>query len=370
MRERKLIAATLVAIALASGIYFAHAQWFGGNGNSRESLLRALPSDSSAVIYLDFEELRQTAIPRNLANWKAGANVDAEYKQFVGETGFDYERDLDRVAIAVQNSGAENHYFALADGKFDRKKIEAYLRKNGNNETRNGRQIFHLTPGIQGRAVSAAFLSNKRIAFGDAADLNAEIEAGRRDAGHAEWTERFERLAGSPMFALIRQDAAIGALLDTRAPGGIRSPQLVQLLNQLLWISIAGKPQGAGFQTVLEGECPNEATMRQLADFLNGITLMAQSGLNDPALRQKMDPAEREAYVQLFNSIEVTKLDRGTGKSVRLALLLTPETWSKVASSTVLTSPKMEPKEMQEESNLKSSPKNKKAGTKVPAKHQ
>ncbi len=135
------------------------------------------------------------------------------------------------------------------------------------------------------------------------------------------------------MFALVRQEAAIGAILDAQAPGGIRSPQLVQLLNQLLWISIAGKPQGTGFQAVVEGECPNEATMRQLADFLNGITLMAQSGLNDPKLRQKMDPAERDAYLQLLGSVDVTKLDRGTGKSVRLALLITPEVWEKVAAS-------------------------------------
>jgi len=333
MRGKRQVAVAAAAVALLAGIYFAYAHRYSLQAESRESLLRALPPDASAVIYVDVAELRQEAVLKNLASWGAGATVDPEYKQFVGETGFDYEKDLARVGIAIENSGATNHYFALADGKFDRKKIEAYLRKSGRSETKNGREIFHLPAGAENRTVSAAFLSGQRIAFTDAPDLMSAIESGRGEAGHAEWAVRFARLSGTPMFALIRQEAAIGAILNAQAPGGFRSPQLMQLLNQLLWISIAGKPQGPGFEAVVEGECPNEATMRQLADFLNGIALMAQSGLNDPKLRQKMDPAEREAYVRLLGSMDVTKLDRGTGKSVRLALQIGPEIWEKVTAA-------------------------------------
>jgi hypothetical protein len=148
--------------------------------------------------------------------------------------------------------------------------------------------------------------------------------------------ERFARLAGTPVFALIRQDAAIGGVLSGRTPGGFSSPQLASLLNQLLWVSVAGKPEGESFRVVIEGECPNDASMRQLADFLNGITLMAQAGLNDPKLRQQMDPAEREAYVQLLNSAEVSKLDRGDSKSVRAVLMVTPEAWAKLSAGTTL----------------------------------
>lgn len=371
MRRKKLIVATAIAVALLGGIYFAFAHWFGLTGNSRESLLRALPADASAVIYVDVAELRQGAILKNLAGWSAGATMDPEYKQFVSETGFDYEKDLNRLGITIQNMGTASHYFALADGKFDRKRIEGYLRKNGSSETKNGREVFHLAVSVQGHAVSVAFLSDERIAFTDEADLNAEIESGRRDAGHAEWMERFARLAGSPTFALVRQEAAIGAILSAQAPGEIRSPQLMQLLDQLLWVSIAAKPDGPQFRVVVEGECPNEATMRQLSDFLNGIALMAQSGLNDPKLRQKMDPAEREAYMQLLGSVEVTKLDRGASKSVRLAMVVAPEVWSKVAANKALAAPGGEAEKSRDAAAAKdSSLKNKKAGTKVPAKHQ
>jgi hypothetical protein len=267
----------------------------------------------------------------------------------VSETGFNYERDLDRVGIAVENHGATRNLFALADGNFDRKKLEAYLRKTAIVEKKGSLEIFRVaqanaSPYLSSvqRMVSIAFLSDRRVVLFDGEDLNAELESARRGAGHAEWTERFERLAGTPVFALIRQDAAIGGLVSASAPGGLSSPQLGQLLNELLWISIAGKPDGKEFRAVLEGECPNEITMRQLTEFLNGIALMANAGLNDPKLRQQMDPAEREAYLQLLSSLDVTKLDRGTSKAVRVTFLVTPEIWNKLAQAAATAKPEEE----------------------------
>ena len=371
MQRKKLIVGIIAALAMAAGLYSSYAHWLGPKGSTRESLLRALPVDATAVIYVDIAELRQGSMLKNISGWSAGATIDPDYKQFVRDTGFDYEKDLNRVGIAVQNRGATQNYFALADGEFDRKKIEAYLKKNGRREQKGAWEIFHLAASETGRTISVSFVSNERIALTDDEDLNAQIEAGQRSAGHAEWMERFERLAGTPMFALIRQDAAIGAAFDARAPGGLRSPQLAQLLNQLLWISIAGKPEGEGFRAVAEGECPNEASMRQLSDFLNGITLMAQAGLNDPKLRQQMDPALREAYIQVLNSVEVAKLERGNSKSVRVVLAITPEIWTKLASTQQLAAPTVQSeKKLPDTMGKESSPKNKKAGTKVPAKHQ
>ncbi len=339
MAGKKLVVAILSAAALAAGIYLGHARWMESRGDTRESLLRALPANATAVIYADVAELRQGGILRSISKWGANAVADPEYKQFVEETGFDYEKDLNRVGIAVENRGALRNYFALAEGNFDRKKVEAYLRRSGRSERKNGREFFYLAANEPGRTISVTFLSDRQIALTDGSDLSAELEAVKASAGHAEWTERFERLAGTPVFALIRQDAAIGALLNNQSPGGLRSPQLGQLLNQLLWVSIAGKLEGNDFRAVLEGECPNEMTMRQLSDFLNGIVLMANAGLNDPKLRQQMDPAEREAYLQMLNSIDVTKLDRGSGKFVRVTFVLTPEIWGKLAQAAATTKP-------------------------------
>src|SRR4029077_6321005 len=139
-----------------------------------------------------------------------------------------------------------------------------------------------------------------------------------------EWRSRFERLAGSPVFAVMMQEAALRAALPAQAPGGIRSPQLSTLLDQLQWITLAGKPENDRLRIVAEGESTVESTTRQLADVLNGVVILAEGGLNDAKARQQLDPAMREAYLELLKSADVSKLDRGDTKSVRLVFEITP----------------------------------------------
>jgi hypothetical protein len=67
-----------------------------------------------------------------------------------------------------------------------------------------------------------------------------------------------------------------------------------------------------------------ESTARQLADVLNGVVILAEGGLNDAKARQQLDPAMREAYLELLKSADVSKLDRGDTKSVRLVFEITP----------------------------------------------
>jgi hypothetical protein len=124
---------------------------------------------------------------------------------------------------------------------------------------------------------------------------------------------------------VIRQDAGAGSALAAQAPGGLRSPQLSTLLDQLQWITLAAKPDNTLLRVVAEGECATDATVRQLADLLNGVVILAQAGLNDAKTRQQLDPATREAYLELLKSADVSKLDRAGTKSVRLVLEVTPK---------------------------------------------
>jgi hypothetical protein len=93
----------------------------------------------------------------------------------------------------------------------------------------------------------------------------------------------------------------------------------------LQWITLAGVPEQNRLRLVAEGECPNDATARDLADVLNGIRIFAQAGLNGPDVRQRLDAETREAYIGLIHSADITRLDRGETKSVRLVLEITPE---------------------------------------------
>jgi hypothetical protein len=284
-----------------------------------------MPADASAVLFADFDELRRAPFVADLYAWAPKPQADADYAQFLKETGFDYERDLDRIAIAVERRGKDSVLFAVVDGKFDRDKISTYASKSGTAAKSGGRDIFFVPLSGSSKKISFAFLSKDRIALTDDADLGGFLSAKKRKEDAAEWRTRFERLAGSPIFAVIRQDAAAGAALAAQAPGGLRSPQLSTLLDQLQWITLAGKPDNDRLRVVAEGECAADATVRQLTDLLNGVVILAEAGLNDAKTRRQLDPAAREAYLELLKSADVSKIDRGDTKSVRLVLEITPK---------------------------------------------
>src|SRR5437762_3298763 len=54
------------------------------------------------------------------------------------------------------------------------------------------------------------------------------------------------------------------------------------------------------------------------------VVILAEGGLNDPKVRQQLDPAMRDAYLALLKSADVSKIDRGETKSVRLVFEITP----------------------------------------------
>jgi hypothetical protein len=322
-KTQKWIIGLAVAVLSASA-FFGYQRWGSSKGTPRAELLAEMPSDASAVVFLDFDELRRAPFIAKLYEWAPKPQSDADYAQFVRETGFDYERDLDRVAIATKKDGQDFVLFAIADGKFDRARISVYASRFGTVEKNGGREVYSVPVSGATKKFSFTFLRDGRIALTDGGDLNTFLNAGRKEDA-AEWRTRFERLAGSPIFAVIRQDAGAGSALAAQAPGGLRSPQLSTLLDQLQWITLAGKPDNEVLRVVAEGECATDATVRQLADLLNGVVILAQAGLNDSKTRQQLDPAAREAYLELLRGADVSKIDRGDTKSVRLVLEITPK---------------------------------------------
>jgi hypothetical protein len=325
MKKESWIGLGAGAFILISFAVLGYQRWSGSSEGARGEFLALMPPDASAVLFADFGELRHTAFIAEVYAWAPRPQADAEYAQFLKDTGFDYERDLGRIAVAVEKHGADSMLFAVADGKFDREKISAYASKSGTITKNGGHEIYSVPVSGGTKRISFTFLDKNRMALTDAPDLGVFLTMKAKSNDEAEWRARFERLAGSPIFAVIRQDAAAGTTLAAQAPGGLSSPQLSTLLDQLQWITIAGKPDNDRLRVVADGECLTDSTVRQLSDLLNGVILLAEAGLNDPKARQQLDPAAREAYLELLKNADVSKLDRGDTKSVRVILEITPK---------------------------------------------
>jgi hypothetical protein len=103
----------------------------------------------------------------------------------------------------------------------------------------------------------------------------------------------------------------------------LQSPQLSALLEQLQWVTLAGKPEGDRLRVVVEGEAPTDSVARQLSDFLSGALMLAQAGLNGPQVRQQLDPRAREAYLEILKGADISRIDRSNTKAVRLVFDVT-----------------------------------------------
>jgi hypothetical protein len=325
---KKTFLALGVAAATAGALLFVYCS-SNHRDSTRAELLRFVPPYTTSVVLVDLDQLRNSPFLATLHSWAPHAAEDTEYRQFIADTGFNYERDLAQVFIAVSHHGGALHTLVLAEGKFDRNKIEAYLTRNSAPTQQGNLKVFRIPAWMRDKSIFFAFLSDRRIAIADSENLAGLLSAAKDESAHAEWQNRFDRLAGSPLFIVVRQDPTVHTVLASQ------SPQLATLIDQLPWITLAGKPSGNLLQVVIEGESSSDAASSQLLDFLQGIQLLAQNGLNDPQLRQRMNPEQRNAYIELLQGTLIDKIGRGESKSVRIVLPITPQFLQVAAASKI-----------------------------------
>jgi hypothetical protein len=265
--------------------------------------------------------LRNSPFLAQVMLWAPQPAPDGDYAQFIQSTGFDYERDLDRLAVAINRQSGTDLIFAVGEGRFDRKRIEAYAARFGSLKTADGRTLFAVPITGSERKAYFTFLRDNRIAWANDSSFFFQHP---QHGDSQEWRDHFSRVAGTPLFVVLRQEAVPPEAL-AQAPGGFRSPQLAALLSQLQWISISGKPEGNILRVVIDGESVTEATARQLKELLSGLVVLAQMGLNDVKTRKQLDPDLRQGYLDLLQSADIQQVDRGTSKSVRVILDVTPK---------------------------------------------
>src|ERR1700758_1692817 len=119
MRNRKSLLIVAIGLCLLLAVLFGYLRWRSSDVLAlREQVLLLTPVDASAVIFIDLAEVRSSPFLAQLFAWAPHPAPDSDYAQFVQGTGFDYERDLDRVAIAISREGSSSRVVAAAEGRF------------------------------------------------------------------------------------------------------------------------------------------------------------------------------------------------------------------------------------------------------------
>ena len=319
-RPAIIVVCLAVVVVLATvGYYFLHRAPAATDSMPGEAppLLSLLPPQAPYVIYADVAALRNSAFLNRIAALAPAPNEDPEYADFVRSTGFDYSRDLDRVAISIFPTAPIPTVAIFAEGRFDQQKIIDYALRSGKTEVRDGRKIYVLPSSTPGGEVTLRIIAANRIELTSNPRGNFSMPANNSDPTGAALKQRINRVAGSPLFAAIRMDAVPK---DARI-GTFRIDAITNLLQSVHWLTFAAAPQGQNLRVVLEGECESSLDATQLNLALGGLRIMARGYLSEPATRKQFTPQGGEALLQLVKQADIS----AESNRVQLAVSLTPE---------------------------------------------
>lgn len=146
------------AAAVPAGLLVAGAFWLVFRSSaSGAGLLQALPPGDGPVLFVDFEILRKSGVLDEIAG--SPAAEEADYRNFVEATGFDYRRDLDKAAVAFLPQGN----FFVARGRFSFDRLARYAQVSGG---RCIKDVCSLIGSSRERQISFQLLDRRTLAVG------------------------------------------------------------------------------------------------------------------------------------------------------------------------------------------------------------
>jgi hypothetical protein len=321
------IAAGTAACAVLAGTLL-YASFLRGRTTSASpipELLSALPAGAPTLVYVDLAAVRASSFYQHRPDKGPIAVPNQDYTDFVRSTGFDFEKDLDRVAIASwpARSGKEpRKNVAIAEGRFDRTKIRDYAMRKGKLEQQLGHDVFLFPSGDQAGWNSVTFLDDHRLALVAGPSIAPLFAAHSNDPSSDPGRERAARLDGASAFAIT----SVPPIPDNAGAGGAQeaaAAQLMSLARSVQWITLAARPEGDNLRVSLEGECGNSTDARQLQSMLEVLRMFGRAGLESPKTRQSMDPAAMAMLQTLLSNAEVTQ----AAERVRILVEITPDVW-------------------------------------------
>ncbi len=291
-RRKQLWVALVVVLVIAGGIVTAVLL----RKRAAPDAVRLLP-DSDAVLYVNFEPIRLfTDLGKHPVK-----DRDPQYEDFVRQTGFEFERDLDRAALAIhygttaRGKSTETRYSEILQGRFDSERVEAYLRKLAASVEHYGNFDIYIIP-LEGRTVRVALL---------AVDVAAASNTEGPDAIHG-MIDRYRQaalpFAGPPLVSEYYPRVPLGSIIWTiaRPPAASSSEDHAELLLPGGW----------------SGLLPANSTVIASARPLNEVHLRAQV-LTHSEAEARTFTDRVNTFLALFKSLNISMDGGGPDPDVK-----------------------------------------------------
>ena len=261
---RKVLPLALLAVALttASGVWYRVHQtraFF-----DQHALLSRFPAEEAAVVSVDVSLLRQAG----LLGSSSALPPEAEYKQFLEGTGFDYKRDLDTLVASFSDKGN----FFIARGRFNWSRLREYAARQGGSCYQ---ELCRLQGSTPDRHISFMPLRNDALA----------LAVSTNDLAVTQLTR-----PGQPITATLPAEPVWLSLPGSELrkpnalPGGLRYVlSALQTADRILFTVGLGNPASAGIEARLETTCRTADDAKVLASQLRIATSTLKQALaHDP----------------------------------------------------------------------------------------
>lgn len=332
IRAHRTLVLIVIAVLAGTSVLLAaghHIGWRLTGPASPFAAFRDLPAlapaDSSTLIFADVAALRSSPLLAQLKSLLPSQTPDADYTAFANASGFDYQRDLDKVLFVSFPADGKNDTVAIAEGRFDRQKIRDYALQSGKVERHSGVDVY-LVPSsgqaiAQSKTIAMAFLSETRIAISDASGLESFL-SGSHDApaaqtaasGELSLSQRISHVGDAPLFIIMQ----VPNEPPDWAPGGVHSDQLNDLARSIRWIDLTIQPLPDKLHVTIEGECVDPAKAASLDTTLSGLRILAQGFLAAPDAQKQLDAQNRALVAQLLDSAVVAHHNQWVSLSLDL----------------------------------------------------
>jgi hypothetical protein len=312
--------AVLAAVAATAAVgYFYARHSNSAHASALPDLLTEIPAGAPTLIYVDLAAVRQSGFYQHRGALSPNLVPDNDYKDFVQATGFDFEKDLDRVVIAAWPEsvpGEHKKSVAVAEGRFDRKKIRDYAQRGGKLEQQEGHDVLLFQGSKSAEWNSLTFLNDRTVELVQGPSIAPALGASLAAASSDPIRERATRISGSDIFLITRMPS----IPDNFGGGLLQSATMANLMRSIQWLSLAVRPEGDNLLVSLEGECATSTDARQLQSGLETVRLFAQAGLGKQR-PQTQTESSRKLWESLLKTIAITQ----TGERVRIVVEVPPE---------------------------------------------
>jgi len=293
-RRKQLWVALAVVLVIAGGIVTAILL----RRRAAPDAVRLLP-DSDAVVYINLEPIR---LLTDLGK-KSLKDRDPQYQDFVNQTSFEFERDLDKAAFAIHyglaDSGKspEARYSEIFQGRFDSGRVSQYLRKLASRVESYRDLDVYIIP-LEGRTVRVVLLGIDIAAASNTADPS--VIHGIID--------RYKQAAlpfpGPPLIREYYRRVPLGSIIWT-----IARPPTASVAQNHSELLVPGDWSGL---------LPPNSIVIASARPLNDIHLRAQV-LTEGEAEARVFTQRVNTYLALFKSLDISMDSGGPDPDVKAA---------------------------------------------------